>query len=244
MAGQSKELYVERAYSKLHVPTQAGEHIYMHPCFGPANYQNLGKQMLQAGFAVPTGDATTPLVHAAYCLSQEKEFADVKDAVRNRWFYVFDQDVWAASGLYVILDTKAEGLSKTHSVSALEKRLKGGRELSWGGIRFSKDNSVRFAPKGSYTLGEHTATSLAKDGAVIVQYGVEGVQLLGEVIKNIKKPAITSGLEIKKGQASVQRVSTLCEYDDALHLVGDCDCFGGDGGVGFGVFESPRSKKE
>lgn len=204
--------------------------------FGPGTYQSVGKQILEAGLAVPTGDAITPLVHAAYCrASGNEEFSDVRRAMRNYRFWVYNQDFWTSEGLYVVQDTQAQGLSKIHSLEALENRLKGGKELSWGGIRFSKDGSVRFAPKGSYTLGRHTPQSFAKDGAVVAQYGVRGAELLGEVIEILQKPAIIYGLEIQKDQEPEQRVSTLVEDDGALHLGGYYfDYCGAD--VGFGVF--------
>lgn len=244
MTDTSKETYVERARSKLHVPLEQGEYVYARPAFGPDTYQNVGKQILRAGLAVPTGDAIVPLMHAAYCRpSQDKEFSDVTSAIKSRWLSVFNQDIWTSEGLYVIQDTQAQGLSKVRTVKSLEKRLKNAKELSWGGLRFSKNGSVRFAPKGSYTIGKHTSQSLAKDGAVVAQYGIRGAELLGEVIEIIQKPAYTHGLEIQKDQKPEQRVSSLGVGVVALHLYGVG--FGYLGGlVGFGVFSTGKARAQ
>ncbi|PIN89633.1 hypothetical protein COU57_05820 [Candidatus Pacearchaeota archaeon CG10_big_fil_rev_8_21_14_0_10_32_14] len=58
--------------------------------------------------------------------------------------------------------------------------LKGGRELSFGGIRVSQDRRLRYAPKESYPLGDHTIKSLEKDGYVIGSYGESGAEKLAD----------------------------------------------------------------
>ena len=71
-----------------------------------------------------------------------------------------------------------------------------GKEIN--GVRFSKANQVRFAPKGSYKLGVHVE-SFVKDGFIIASYGVEGAEKLGEASSKFNYPII-HGIEVEKGQ--------------------------------------------
>ncbi|HLC31562.1 MAG TPA: hypothetical protein VJK51_02760 [Candidatus Nanoarchaeia archaeon] len=64
--------------------------------------------------------------------------------------------------MYVIQDINADGRSKSFAIEDLEKRLKGGTELKETNVRFSEDGTVRFAPLGSFQLGEQLAEDLKK----------------------------------------------------------------------------------
>lgn len=156
-----------------------GEQIPIHRAFGPQAYQAVGQEIIESGFRVPAGYKTAPLVHAAYCspAKDEPEFKNVRELVRNRWLWVFNQNIYTPEGMYSIHDEKAHGRSETFKVKALEKMLKGGKEHN--SIHFSKDGRVAFAPVGSYTLGKQTLQSLITQGDVIAQYGIHGAQLLG-----------------------------------------------------------------
>lgn len=220
--------HVVRGRVELIVPIENGDNTYIPPAFGPQTYQEVGKQILKTGLYVPTGSYTAPLVHAAYCskAKNEPEFKDVREIMKSRWLWVFQRNLWTDQGLYSINDAEAKGRSEPMTINQLEKMLKGGREVN--GIRFSTDNSVRFAPKGSYTLGEHTPESLTKDGAVIAQYGVRGAELLGEVSATFKNNPCTYGLDIKEGNVPELRVSTLYGSVGGLRL-DDCFDYGDDG---------------
>ena len=218
--------YVVRGRVELRVPTTNGEHTYIYPTVGSNTYQEVGKQIRSQGLAVPHGDYTASLIHAAYCsaIKDEPEFSNVRNIARiarNNWLWVFVQDYWTDKGLYGVQDEKALGRSKPLTIGELEEMLKFGKELSWGGIRFSADNKVRFAPKGSYTFGEYAPESLTKDGAMIVQYGVRGAELCGKVSATLPNKPKTCGLDIAEDRAPEIRVSTLDENDCGLHFGGD-----------------------
>ena len=173
-------------------------------------------------------------MHAAFCskdVTDEPEFKDVRETMRNRWFWVFNRNLWTGKGVYVSQDLEAIGRSQTLNTADLEKSLNGGKEIN--GIRFSKDKLVRFAPKESYKFGEHTPKSFAKDGFIIASCGVEGAEKLGEASTKFKfkKPYIL-GVET---QAQEQRVSAFCEDDDGLDFGGGSFDYG-DGGRAFGVY--------
>ena len=106
----------------------------------------------------------------------------------------------------------------------MKKCLGGGRELSWGGIRFSKDGREAFAPKGSYKLGNYTPESLAKDGLIVIAFGEEGAKKFGEVSGNknyFGNNPRTWGVEVAGGQSPVEKVSAVFEDDGRLYFSGD-----------------------
>ena len=232
---------IERGITKIIVPHGKDEVAFAWPSQGPDDYQTIGKRFLARNLKVPTGDYTASLAHAVYCnpeTENEPEFKKIRN-MGKRWLWVFNKDVWTSKGVYVVPDVNAIGTSQTLNQDELEKMLNGGKELSWGGIRFSKDGRVRFAPKGSYKLGKHTPESLAKDGFVIASYGLEGAEKLGEVSSKFRYDPNTYGghNNIQKELYSEQRVSALSgNYGDRLSVIGDLfnDYWGG---LAFGVQE-------
>lgn len=214
---------IVRGRTEMIVPHQNTELAYISPAVGPDNYQSVGQAIIQQGLSVPHGDYTAPLVHAAYCsaLKDEPEFANVRDMARKRWLWVFNRNLWTPQGVYTIQDERAVGRSEPLTVESLEGMLKGGRELKTGGIRFSQDSRVRFAPKGSYVFGERSANDLAKDGFMITQYGERGAELLAEASATLRNVPITYGLDIAEGQTPELHFSTLGELDARLHFVGN-----------------------
>jgi len=129
-------------------------------------------------------------------------------------------------------------LSRSLDIKELEKALEDGTEITK--VRFSKDGKVRFAPKRTYTLGEHSAQSLARDGFIIASFGQEGAENLGEVSSKFKKNPYVYGVEVKEDQALEQRVTELDSgwYVDVrrLNVVGGSHGNGG-GGYSLGVFK-------
>lgn len=209
---------------------------------GPSHYRSVGRELLARNLKVPIGDYTAHLLHASYCnpkTKNEPEFEEIRNSImKHRWLWVFNRNLWTYEGVYVVPDFNAIGTIQSISIkprfvevrqsllnqNELEKMLKGGKELSWGGIRFSKDKSVRFAPKGSYELGKHTPESLAKDGFVIAGHSSRGAEELGEVSLKIMCKPETYGVNIQEGQNSEQKVSALRKrgYDNKLGVLGNC----------------------
>lgn len=216
---------VERGMVKLYVLHQGKRIAFAYPSIGPNDYRSVGAEILKRNQNVPTGDHTASLIYSAYCDSRvqnEPEFENVKKIMNNSWLWVYNNDLWTLKGVYVVPDLKALGRSQPLNENELEKMLKGGKDIN--GIRFSKDKNkiVRFAPKGSYRLGEHNSESFAKDGFMIASCGQEGAEKLGEASTKFKnKMPYIHGLEIKEGQSPEQRVSSLGElFGDRLHFGG------------------------
>ena len=223
-----------RGRTEIYVPNGASEIIYVTPAVGPNTYQNVGRQIITEGLVPPTGDETALLIHQAYAgkLKDGTELKEVRDIVQKRFFWAFNRNLWTQSGMFSTTDRKAIGRSQELDEEVLDQAIKGGLDIN--GVRFSQDGTVRFAPKGSYTFGEMSAEELAKDGAMIAQYGVEGAKLLAEASTTRKNKPITYGLNIQKGQTPQIHVSTLDENGSRLRF-GGLDDFFCVGGCAFGV---------
>jgi len=225
---------------KIIVPHEKGEIVFDGLSQqGPNDYQTIGKRFLEKNLKVPIGDYSASLIHATYCIPDVEntpEFKEIKNIMRLKGLWVFNRDLWTSDGVYVVPDLNAVGTSYPLNQDELEKMLKDGKELGWGGIRFSKDGRVRFAPKDSYELGDHTSESLAKDGFVIASYSPIGAEKLGEVSSKFNYDPRTYGLNIQEGQNPKQRVSSLCESGSGRLDVSGND-FGGGLSRAFGVLK-------
>ena len=229
---------------RVRVPYGNGEIAFSHPSV-PGDYRTAGKLILDKCQLVPTGDYTASLLHVAYGCTEEArkvmdelEFENVRETMRSNWLPVYNILTWTDKGVYSMKDLEALGLSDETGIAQLEKTLREGRELSWGGIRFSKDGREAFAPKGSYKLGNYTPESLAKDGLIVIAFVEEGAEKFGEVSGNkkyFKNNPRTWGVEVAEGRYPVKRVSAVGGGGGGLGFDGDCWL-----GVGyyraFGVF--------
>jgi len=233
---------IERGITKIIVPHGKGEKVFDALSERHGAYQIIGKRLLERNLRLPTGDYNACLLHAAHCypeIEKEPEFKEIRHPpMENRWLWVFNKNLWTSDGVYVVPDLNAVGTSQPLNQDELEKMLKGGKELSWGGIRFSKDGRVRFAPKESYKFKGHTSESLTMDGFVIANYTSRGAEKLGEVSSKLADLPEILGLNIQEGEEPAQRVSALNNTYSRL------DIFGGfydnreyRGGYAFGVLE-------
>jgi hypothetical protein len=208
----------------------------------------VGKLILRDGLALSTGDQIADLFYATYCDPKIKNEIKFEDFVRKKHrdcFWVGNRKLWTPKGVYTVQDPEAIGRSQELDTKKLEGALKGGKEFSWGGVRVSSDGRVRFAPKGSYKLGEHphnkrphhTYEELATDGDVIAGYGPEGAKKLAEVSKCLNRLPCVFGLDILEGQEPEQRISIATVTDfywytyfelsgNSLDDEGDCYAFG------------------
>jgi len=217
---------VMRGKVELIVPHHDKEISFIHPSEGPNTYQEVGKAILGRGLRLPTGEETASLVYSAYN-SEEPEFKEIRQIMRDGWLWVFNRNLWTDKGVYVQEDMEAKGMSEKIEVKGLEKRLDGGKEVN--GIRFSKDSTLRFAPKETYNPeGNLEPDALAKDGFVIASYGKEGAEKLGEVAKKFSHKSYLWTL--KDIQGPVQRVSAL----DEDYCGSGLGVYGNDGGYDWG----------
>ena len=220
---------IVRGRVEMWTPHNGGEIAFSSPPVGPDTYPNVGKQILDRGLQVPTGDSMASLLHAVYCQDSimdecmdKREFKDVKDKMKKgSYLWVFNRNFWTSKGVYVLQDLNATGRSQPLDVENLEKMLSGGRELSWGGIRFSEDKRVRFAPKGSYTLRNQSSGAIAKNGYMIASCDVEGAEKMGEVSDKFPCGPFIYGCDIKEGQEPEQWVSSVFDNEVRLNFNGN-----------------------
>jgi len=235
---------IVRGRIELWVPHQDGE-IAFAPLTNPGSYQQIGTEIIgdserETNQRLPTGDETASQIHVAYCtlnpeISNAPEYKTIRDRIRANWIHVFNRISWAFAGKYVLQDTTANGTSKPLDLDMLYELLKDGTEIN--GVKFSTDGRVRFAPRETYRLGEHTPESLSLDGGVIAEYGIDGARKLAEVSKNFRYNPITDGIEVQKRKDLEQRVSALADdLGGRLLLVGSYRVDDG-GGCASGVWK-------
>jgi hypothetical protein len=231
---------VEKVYTpdaKLWVSHNDGEIAFTYPAFGPNPYKEVGQEILSKNLKVLTGDYVSSLLHAAYCNSDvkdEPEFQGVQSVMKDGWLWIFNRNLWTKKGVYVVQDLDATGTNQALDINELEEMLKRGDEIK--GIRFSNDKKVRFAPKETYKLGEHTPDSFAKDGFIIASCGQQGAEKLAEVSAKFKNKPYIYGVETKTPE---QRVSIVDDYGDRLRFDRDFDV--GYKGHAFGVLKPLRN---
>jgi len=226
---------VVRGRVELIVPYKNNEITFIYPSIGPNRYQEVGKEILQKKLMVPHGDYTASLLHAAYCsdAKNEPEFENVREIMNKKWLWVFNQNLWTDKGVYVVQDMQADGKNQPLSIKNLEKKLKGAQEID--GVRFSDDKTVRYAPKETYSLGDHSAESFSKDGFVRAIANNDGAKKLAEVSQKFSYNPRTWGVTVAENSEAEQRVSALNDYGgNRLYLNGD-GFGGGDWGHAFGV---------
>ncbi len=219
------------------------------PSIGPNTYKNVGSAILSRELKVPTGDHTASLVYPAYCNPKKFSklgSEEIKNIMKESSLWVFNRNFWGPKGVYVLQDLEAKGTDESlaeesldinklkrllrtrfevtllgepfATVSLLESKLENGKEIS--GIRFSKDNRLRFAPKKTYAFGDHTAESLIKDGFMIASYGKKGTEKLGGVCAKFEYQPHVFGIEVQKDFFLEQTVSTLCIRNNMFVISG------------------------
>ena len=120
-------LKIERGLTKLitlHEPKGSSK-VFVYPSIGPNTYQNVGREILKQNYKLPEANETASLLHAAYCseIKDEPEFQNVREIMRNRWLWIFNQNLWTDKGLYVIEDQKIKGLSEKLTIAILPRML-------------------------------------------------------------------------------------------------------------------------
>jgi len=246
---------VIRGKVKLRLPYDEQVTTFIHPFFGPDTYKKVGQEILaDRKLALPTGDLTAALLKAAYCfpnvpaVNDAPEFVEVRQNMRDGWFWIYQVNLWTPEGVYVRHDPEAKGAGLKMNIRTLDEMLKGGTEVH--GVRFSEDGTIRFAPKRTYRLGEHIPESLAADGFMVASCGVEGAKRMAKVAGTFKYKPRTLGLDVPVGRYPIKRVSSAVSGHGCggLNFFGNY-AFGAGGdedgdGYASGVLKSaPRARK-
>ncbi len=161
------------------------------------NYEDIGKRILQNKQKVPIGDYTASFLYFAYCgpkVSDKPITKNVRQIMENEGFLIFNINLSTKNGIYVVQDENAIGMNHLLNINELEKKLNDGKEME--NIIFSKDGKLRFAPKGTYKSGLHSSKSLAKDGRIIANCGLEGAEKLGDVSSKFSSNPYIWGVDL------------------------------------------------
>lgn len=186
---------IERGRTYLNVPHNGGFVRFAFPSFRAANHRSLVKRVHEEGLAIPTGDEVASLFYSAHCVPEMRDEPEFKEIRGLMWqgglFWNSNSNLLTKKGIYVFQgDISGNPLI---SIEELEERLINGHELQ-GGIRFSADGKVRFAPEEGFSYGcsIHTSKELAEQGNIVAEYGVEGAEKLREVSKRFECKPRTS----------------------------------------------------
>ena len=198
------QLEVKRGRVELIVDHNGENVTFVHPPEGPDTYQEVGKELLNRGLTLPTAEQVVSLVHSAYN-SQESEAQEIQRIMKDRYFWIYNRNLWVPEGVYVVQDPEAIGLNEQLDREDLERRLQDANEVN--GVRFSQDGTLRYAPKETYNLGKHTQKSLAKDGFIIASFGSKGAKKVANLSTKFKIKPYVWGVKTPKNP--VQRVSAL-----------------------------------
>lgn len=204
---------VREGRTELEFPGEEMQIKVVHPFEGADTYREVGQGILNRKLTIPTPGQTAYLLHAAYCGPEQfrgkSQVDEVRDNMAKRYFWVFNRNLWTDKGVYVVSDPEAIGLTQTLNLAELETRA-----------RDDQDRSVRFAPKGSYKLGDHSPESFAQDGFVIATFGQKAAEQLAEVAGQFRYNPRTWGVEVAEEQQPEQRLSAVIDYNGRLNLYG------------------------
>lgn len=217
---------VERGETKLWASNGNGKVAFAYP-FVDGNYNAAGKRILDRKQMVPTGDFIPSLLYSAYCVEKvfnESEFREIRNDLKGNWLWVYNRYLWTFWGVYVVQDSGVVGLTENLDEKKLEEELKGGREIKGADVRVSSNGRVRFAPKGSYRLGENNHNEFARSGLLIASCNEDGAEKLGEISSKFKFRPFVKGVEIIDEGISKRTVSAIYGHGKRLNFY--CDTLG------------------
>jgi len=238
---------IERTKGRRLVLHNDKDIMILNLAFGPGFYTSLRAQILNRGYDVPAGDEMASLLYSAYCpgLTSQPEFIEVRKRIHENFLWVYNKNLWTDKGVFVVKYLKSLGRNQfvlyepfnidyEKKVTELEKKiLKENNAKEIKGIKFSEDGLVRFAPKGSYKLGEMSSQEFAKDGFIIASCGEQGAEKLGIVSSRFSNNPCIDGLDIKYGKSPESGISSV-EDVCRLEFVG-CSYNSRSFGYAFGI---------
>ena len=202
--------------------------IFAYPLFGPSNYYDNRKKILEYDLKIPSGDQIASLLYSAYCseLRDEKGFKDIKEIMKaHSLTNVYSKNLWTSDGVYVYREEIEEETDRLNIVSYLEDKLIGGIKLPKG-IIFSRHEKIRFAPRDSYKLEFNSSDELQENGFIIANYGVDGAKKLAKISEKSSIKLFVDGLKINHGEDYWRCVSNIRIRNGSLYINGEMDVVG------------------
>ncbi|MEK6945433.1 MAG: hypothetical protein AABW63_01435 [Nanoarchaeota archaeon] len=241
---REKEIKVAYPFSGANPYSNGKARSWTQDFSGASTDPSVKSQILKQHQLIATGDQTASVIYAAYCsnLKNEPEFREIRNIMEEGasdtvGFWVFNKTLWTKKGVYVVQqDPEAIGIKQDLDQNELEVMLENSKEIR--GVRFSKDEKVRFAPKETYNLEFNTPDFLAKNGFVIASYGEEGAQKLAEVSTKFKNQPYIVALEDRRLIYTLeQEVSTIHARFSSNSLIIRAGYSGLERGHGFGIWK-------
>ena len=178
--------------------------------FNPRDYYGAIEETKRKGLFVPPAELLANLIYETINPENKQNLVLVFQAMLRNRIWIFNRNLWTREGVYVIDDSKGEFPERIDRAE-LENILSRGRIVDE--IRFSHDNSLRFAPRGTYQLGNQR--SLWRNGFIVATYGERWAKKLDELEKLSRKNGlfrygpVVEGIRIKKGEREVLTASSI-----------------------------------
>tara|TARA_Y100000034_G_C6846117_1_gene383302 strand:- start:40 stop:804 length:765 start_codon:yes stop_codon:yes gene_type:complete len=167
--------------AELSVGLEDSRVTFAYPPFGEGTHSAVGRLISRNGLEFPTGDHTVELLYAAVMGPKGDSNASYALEIRNAMpLLLFQTNHWFKEGVYIEQGKTPKGMRNVSDKERLERLLEDATNLP-NGIRFSRDQTIRFAPRKSYKDGELDYKEVANDGFIIASCGIGRAKKLSEL---------------------------------------------------------------
>ena len=208
---------IERGLTKLVIPHEGNYVTFVYSGEGPDSYRNALRRIFEKNLRPATGEETASLFYSIFCdekFINKSESKKIRGLLRNsptgNWLWVPNINLWTPEGVYVVYDEKGMGQDYKLDVEELESSLKNAKEI--GGVKFSENGKIRFAPKNTYIVGQHSYYGndknhglysyerFAENGFIIASYGLEGAKKLEEVTRKFQSDPCIWTIDVDRSE--------------------------------------------
>lgn len=184
-------------YPDVVIPYKGGTARVYLPTMLSSEYEKAGRDVLEGGEGVLTGEPLAALVSAVVTGSARGTNAEALRMVISKDMPIYAQCKWVREGVYVVQDPQALGARLPLRRRQLERALASGSEKD--GVRSSPDGHVRFVHRDAMSpeLYSHDARAypgtvldaeeLEKEAFVRGLHGEEGALLLGAAARRLQE---------------------------------------------------------
>jgi hypothetical protein len=184
------------------IPHEGKELTFEHPSF-KGTFGEVYNKIKELGLKIPSSAETASLVYDAFQNLGGKYESEIKDILRNDWFWEFTGNLYLPksnedinNGVILDLNPTIENGRLVMNKNSLIKRLQ------------DNDSNVKFVPFG-YKIDSQTPLELSKNPYIIARYGEEGADKIAKVADNYKQnPSLWSFNSVNEEKT---RVSALNE---------------------------------
>jgi hypothetical protein len=211
------------------IPHEGKELTFEHPSF-KGTFGEVYNKIKESGLKIPSSAETASLVYDAFQNLDGKYESEIKDILRNDWFWEFTGNLYFPksnedinNGVILDLNPTIENGRLVMNKNSLIKRLQ------------DNDSNVKFVPFG-YKIDSQTPLELSKNPYVIARCGEEGADKIAKVAdKYNKNPYLWSFKSVDEEKTRVSALGDYGGFGRRLDVSGNG--FDGDLGHAFGVKE-------